>query len=415
MNRKLLFLPEACNLSETSRMIEIAKACRARFEVLFASYGGSFESLIEEEGFTPVRLLPRVDGQKADHLNKVAKGEKLGRAFTRAELAERIRNELELLRRERPCAAVTGFCVTIPVSARIHGTPMVWVTQSTWLRESVLEGGCVDSTIRWRALRALLARLSYYIIVVHARYVFLAQANRILSSYGKAPFRDLFEFWKGDLALVAEPPEFSDRRQLPEHHHFIGPLPTRLDRPVPPALARLPTDRPVVYFAMGSSARKGIVRRILRAFEGKPYTVIAPVSMYLDRTPVPENVIVTDLLPAHQVNQLADVSVIHGGIGSVMNAVLSGRPVVGVGMQFEQIANLERLVRLGMAVRVSKYFFSAAKVMRGIESLLADPGVRRRAMQLRDVFSAYDGPAAAARQLDRRFPAPCEGPGSPRR
>jgi len=45
---------------------------------------------------------------------------------------------------------------------------------------------------------------------------------------------------------------------------------------------------------------------------------------------------------------MADLSVIHGGIGTVMTACLSGTPVVGVGMQPEQEVNLECLVRKGI-------------------------------------------------------------------
>lgn len=57
------------------------------------------------------------------------------------------------------------------------------------------------------------------------------------------------------------------------------------------------------------------------------------------------NVLVTDWLPALQVNKLADLSVIHGGIGTAMTAAFAGKPVVGVGIQPEQDANIACLVR----------------------------------------------------------------------
>jgi hypothetical protein len=47
----LAFFPATWNLAETTRTIEVAKACRNRFDVCFASYGGQFEQLIEHEGF----------------------------------------------------------------------------------------------------------------------------------------------------------------------------------------------------------------------------------------------------------------------------------------------------------------------------------------------------------------------------
>ncbi len=43
---------------------------------------------------------------------------------------------------------------------------------------------------------------------------------------------------------------------------------------------------------------------------------------------IPSNVLVTDWLPALQVNKMADLAVIHGGVGTVMTAALAGKPVV---------------------------------------------------------------------------------------
>lgn len=58
----------------------------------------------------------------------------------------------------------------------------------------------------------------------------------------------------------------------------------------------MPRDKPLVYFAMGSSGKPALVAEILQGFRGKPYRVIAPVKslieeMHLD---IPENVVATD-------------------------------------------------------------------------------------------------------------------------
>ena len=47
MKKTLIFAVAGYNLAETGRMIEIARAARAHFNILFASYGGQFEELIE--------------------------------------------------------------------------------------------------------------------------------------------------------------------------------------------------------------------------------------------------------------------------------------------------------------------------------------------------------------------------------
>ena len=108
---------------------------------------------------------------------------------------------------------------------------------------------------------------------------------------------------------------------------------------------------------MGTSGTPEIMTKIIESFAGKPYRVIAPVRYQLDKVPgvrIPANVVVTGWLPAQDVNKLADLSLIHGGIGTVMTAAYAGKPVVGVGMQPEQVANLACLVRKGFAIRVPK-------------------------------------------------------------
>ena len=75
--RTLIFAVAGYNLAETSRHIEIAKACREQFNVLFMSYGGKFESLIEEEGFELKKMEPRLTREKLDRLRLVLSGETL--------------------------------------------------------------------------------------------------------------------------------------------------------------------------------------------------------------------------------------------------------------------------------------------------------------------------------------------------
>ena len=47
--KTLIFAVAGYNLAETGRHIEIAKAIKDHFNIVFISYGGKFESLIEEE------------------------------------------------------------------------------------------------------------------------------------------------------------------------------------------------------------------------------------------------------------------------------------------------------------------------------------------------------------------------------
>ena len=65
----IIFSPTACNLAETTRTLEIAKACRDVFEIVFVSYGGEFENLIEKEGFVIPHLMNRGRGREEIYMD----------------------------------------------------------------------------------------------------------------------------------------------------------------------------------------------------------------------------------------------------------------------------------------------------------------------------------------------------------
>ena len=118
---------------------------------------------------------------------------------------------------------------------------------------------------------------------------------------------------------------------------------------------------------------------------------------------IPKNVLVTDWLPAHLVNPLAAVSVIHGGQGTVYNALASGTPVVGVGMQPEQEGNLECLVRHGVGIRIKKKRVTAQAVLEAVDKMLANPEAKRKAVALQNLVNRMDGPKGSAQFIVDRF------------
>ena len=156
---------------------------------------------------------------------------------------------------------------------------------------------------------------------------------------------------------------------------------------------------------MGSSGKPALVAQIVEGFRGKPYRVIAPVKSHLEGlgADIPENVVVTGFLPAHKVNPMADISVIHGGQNTVMNACLSGTPIVGIGMHPEQQANLDACVRKGFAIRLNKRRATASDVLAAIDALLHDEKAKVAVETFRKQLEKWDGPENAARFLEEQF------------
>jgi len=407
----LVFAPCAYDMAETTRMIEIAKGIRNNdlafkvFDIQFISDGGNLEHLIEEEGFPLKKMKPRLTEQQIHHIAEVDRGEKFSPALSQDELIKKITNEVEYFKALKPTAVITGSYMTISVTCRILHIPLVWVIQSTWLEEFFSTGAGMTDAIKPKIIKNIVDSMVLLFINFWIRIGFLNPINKAAKHFGVAGFKSIFDFWKGDINLVAEPAEFSGAK-LPPNHYFTGPLIARQNFSIPEEIKDIPKDKPLIYFAMGSSGTPEIVVNILEGFEGKPYNVIAPIRHLIENVQgvkIPSNVFVTGWLPALEVNKLADIAVIHGGIGTVMTAAYAGKPVVGVGMQIEQVANISCLVRKGFAIRIPKSKNVGVKVQVAIAELLKNEDAKKKAQEFAEVIENWDGPQMAAELLYNRF------------
>lgn len=125
--KTLIFAVAGYNLAETGRMIEIARAARKHFRVIFASYGGKFEPLIEDEGFRLVRMDPRLTQERLARLRVVLSGETLNTVgyLSTEELKARVPREIALFEEVKPAAVLTGWCLSVTISTRAAGVPFV--------------------------------------------------------------------------------------------------------------------------------------------------------------------------------------------------------------------------------------------------------------------------------------------------
>jgi len=411
--KTLVFAVAGYNLAETGRMIEIARAARKRFRVVFASYGGQFEELIEDEGFPLTKLEPRLTRKQLDRLRLVLSGETLNTVgyLSRRDLEARVPREMAFFETEQPAAVLTGWCLSVTISARAAKIPFVNVLHSTSVREYYEAGlqSWPDRTnfrvVRW-LFRNDETRMNRWTSRMVLNLAAPAKAyNAVGPKYGLPRFKNFIDLIEGDHTLLADIPEWVGLPAVRPTLHYIGPLPARIDRPVPEAVAGMPHDKPIVYFAMGSSGKPALIAEIVQGFRDKPYRVIAPVKAHLMQgaVAIPDNVIVTGFVPAHNVNPMADISVIHGGQNTVMNACLSGTPIVGIGMHPEQQANLDACVRKGFAIRLNKRRVAAHDVLAAIDRLLHDETAKKKVETFRKQLAEWNGPENATRFLSEHY------------
>jgi len=68
--KTIVFAVAGYNLAETGRHIEIARACKELFNVIFISYGGQILRFIVEAGFTPQKMEPPFTDKQLRHVRK---------------------------------------------------------------------------------------------------------------------------------------------------------------------------------------------------------------------------------------------------------------------------------------------------------------------------------------------------------
>ncbi|MGZ6259801.1 MAG: glycosyltransferase [Candidatus Limnocylindrales bacterium] len=409
----LLFAPESFDLAETTRMLEVARACGPRWNIEFMCYGGRFVHLIEEAGYPCHCLAPDLSPARVEELGRALRMERGGRMFSEAELVQRVHSELRLFEALRPAAVVTGFVLSTYLSARRAGVPLVTVAPLAVTRPFFEAGlGTFPDHFDRGPLRLVPQRLKDSATNwwgLHTRQ-WLRPFNAAARDFRLPPFRRLVDLVEADEMLITNIPEIVGLADLPPHWRYVGPIFAHLAGEVPAAVRALPRDQPLVYFSLGSLPNLEILDRLLQALGRLPVRVVAPIATLLqERTlTVPPNVQVFDLLPAHKVCPLFDVALIHGGEGTVQTACAGGVPFVAIGFTPEQDANIGFLVRRGTAIRLRRREADAAHLGRAFEQLLR-PEVRQRAAELQELVAAWDGPANVARFLERyarpRMPA----------
>ncbi|GAA1656229.1 glycosyltransferase [Fodinicola feengrottensis] len=103
----------------------------------------------------------------------------------------------------------------------------------------------------------------------------------------------------------------------------------------------------------------------------------------------------------HRVPQLdmlahATAFVSHAGMGSTMESLFFGVPLVAVPQMVEQEVNAGRIAELGVGVRLDRTTVDAEQIRAAVRQVSTDPGIRANTVKMQRQIRAAGGRAAAA-------------------
>lgn len=184
-------------------------------------------------------------------------------------------------------------------------------------------------------------------------------------------------------------------------YRFVGPCLSDADGDWRPA----DSARPLVLASLGTSPsehREEFLRTCVRAAAGQPWQLVVVLgNLTAELEKLPENVTVESWLPHTAVLPYAAGFVTHGGMGSLLEALSYGVPMLVAPDTKEQRSNAERAVELGLAREIPKprLEMTPQLLAEQVAELLADQQLRRRTHAMRLEIAGCGGAVEAADEL----------------
>nr|WP_205660440.1 macrolide family glycosyltransferase [Amycolatopsis antarctica] len=159
--------------------------------------------------------------------------------------------------------------------------------------------------------------------------------------------------------------------------------------------------RPVLLVSLGSAYNNqpGFYRLAAEAFGGLDWQVVMSIGRFFDPAELgvlPSNVEVHEWVPQRAVLEHASAFVTHAGMGSTMEGLYYGVPLIAVPQAVDQPLNAARIADLGLGVHLPKEEVSVPALREALCTVTADPAIGDRLDAMRREIAAAGGPPAAA-------------------
>jgi UDP:flavonoid glycosyltransferase YjiC (YdhE family) len=383
-------MPSAVGFAHLGRPLLVAEALRRRgHEVVFA-YGGAHRGLLDDLGYA---CHPLPDIQATDFAADVHA------LWTPALVEEALEQEAALLDRLRPAAVLADFRPTAAISSRRAGIPLVSLRNAYLTDDFDLAALLIDRQrhpLRYRAARPFVSAIQSRQKRSAARTLVRAARRRGLSR-----FRSLFDFFTGDLDLLADAPGFFPLR-AGAAPHFVGPLVWEGPPGVPaPPLPPAPPGVTTLYATAGHTGDPALLERVAAAFAGVDSlrVILATGRVDPERYRGLPGIHAFAFFPGSAAAQASAAAIHCAGNGTTYQCLRAGCPAVVLPSNNDQEINARALARQGAGLALRADRTDAARLRAAVAQVVQMPGYRREAERLRDAWRGLDGAESAAEAI----------------
>lgn len=410
------FFPLTFNLAETGRAILVAKRyVGLGGKALFFSHGGTYEHLIKDFGFEFIRVKPIFNEEIVNHIISVNRREKKGVPYSSSFLREAVKEEVKAFIESGVKLIVSFHNLASSISVRSAGIPLICVTPAAgnfYLK--------IPDNYENFFMRILPQKIKVPIInhLFNHGKTFLAPFNTVAKEFEVKPFKSTIMLGYGDKTLGTTFFDFinifPNQQQFPKQDYvgiilleelFSNRFSIDDQKVINEKIKKhLETKQKTILFTMGSSGDKNLFLKIISTLEKLDYSTIAVYANILNEHKLPKvgkNILLLKFVPSiKKLHNLVDLSIIHGGQGTVYSAAYSGKPIIGIPMNPEQHLNLEKMVGHKTGLMISKRFFKDQTFINTIHTIFNNYiFYQKNSKKLKNILPKPQGEKNAAKRL----------------
>lgn len=374
--KRILIVAEAATLAHIARPWVLSRSLDpTRYEIVFAA-DDRYERLFDMGG---LRREPLDSITSAEFLRALAKGQPL---YDEARLRRYVEEDLALIDRVRPDLIIGDFRLSLSVSARLSKVPYATITNIYWSPLALQRYTVPDLPIT-HLLGATLAQPLFNLVRPLAFALHTIPLNRVRKHYGLTGLGSSLHrvYTDADYVLYADFPGLARHKPLPANHRYLGPVVWSPHTDLPPWWDALEPERPTIYATLGSSGDSSVLPGLVETLGEMPVNAMVAAAG-ADLPTAAENVHLAAYLPGIEAAKRADLVVCNGGSPTVQQALVAGRPVLGIAGNLDQYLNMGIVEGAGLGKGLRSDAFRPARFRQAVERLLADTATRARTQEL---------------------------------
>jgi len=379
---KVLFFGEGATLAHVARPLMLAEGLDARqFDVVLCR-PPSYANLTAGLPFPVLDLACQDAGVFAAHLEH---GRPL---YDFTTLSQYVEIDLGLIDQEEPDIIVGDFRLSLTVSARLRSTPYITICDAYWSPEQALSPKLpVFGFTRFTPIPLmdfLFRQISPLAFKLHARPVERLRAKFGLPSLG----HDLrCCYTDADLRLFANFPALFPKIRSHPGADFLGPI----SWSPPPSTEQTilsEDERPLVYVTMGSSGSARVTEAIIPVLEKKGVRIIVSTAgKQLIIAQKKSSTQIFNFFPGAVACKQADLVICNGGSPTTNQALINGKPVLGICQNMDQFLNMEAIESYGAGIQLRADRANRSSIDAALSTLFGDPKYSFQARHLANTLS----------------------------